>query len=117
MAVISADVFQVRDVRGNVRTEAWILFEYTGSSYSAGGEIIDLSPYFRRVEHVHATITSGEIEYIPEANAGDFPAAGLATASGRMQLRWSGGSGLEMLEINDAVAVSGARALVHVLGY
>jgi len=113
MAIISADVFSIRDISGNVRTEAWILFEFDDAEYNTGGEIIDLSPYFRRVEHVLANPLSGAFDYVPRINAGDFPAGGANLGSGRLELLGVGSSSVTVNTSGVGVeVVSGTQVLV-----
>ena len=95
-AIISSIVFTEKDDRGNPWTKAYLLWEFRDTGYSPGGENINLTALFRRVEHIEMFPSSGVLEYQPRPNYGDFPAN---AGSGRVQL-WYGGSGIVTLNIS-----------------
>ena len=82
-SIISAQVYTLVDQAGNPHTEAWLIWEFRDTTYSAGGENIDLTPYFRRVEQIVANPVSGALNYVPKPNDSDIP--GVAGSS-RIQL-------------------------------
>lgn len=86
MAIISADVYVLKDMAGNPRTHGWFLYEFQGT-YVDGGIAADLSTYMRRVMGIMANPASGALKYIPFPNEVDFPAD---ARSGRVQLFFMG---------------------------
>ena len=94
--LISPIVLTRRDVQGNEWVDVYSIYEYRDAGISPGGEAIDLTPYMRRVENIHAQPISGILIYEPRPNATDFPGN---AGSGRMEL-WSLGSGIVTLNIS-----------------
>lgn len=114
MAIISSIVFTKKDLTGNNWVETWLLWEFTQAGYTPGGENINLTPYFSRVEMAQAQSVSGAIEFTARHNAADLPGN---AGSGRVQLmRVVSGAG-NFIEVVSGAAVSGARAYIHALGY
>jgi hypothetical protein len=95
-SIISSLVFTRKDDRGNPITEAYLLWEFRDANYTPGGENINLTSLFRRVEHIAMWPASGALEYNPRPNYGDFPAN---AGSGRVQL-WYSASGIVTLNIS-----------------
>lgn len=58
MGLVSALTYTVLDQAGNPRTESWMVLEFSGA-YATGGQAIDLSSVFRRIEHVETFPLSG----------------------------------------------------------
>lgn len=87
--IISSLLFTKLDINGNRWVDGYLLVEYRDAGYSPGGENIDLTSRFRRVEHIEAFPASGVLDYNPRANYGDLPGN---AGSGRLQLFY-GGSG------------------------
>ena len=114
MAVVSSLVYTTKDEGASPRSTGWFLYELT-SSYIGGGLVADLGDYFRRVERGMAEMASGSGMLVPVWYAGDHPGD---PNSGRIQLFGVGGgttSGL--VEMASGVAISGARAVLTVIGY
>lgn len=86
MAVISAEVFELKDQAGNPRSFGWFLYEFRGT-YVPGGIAVDLSSYMRRVAGMVANPASGTLNVLPFPNETDFPAD---ARSGRAQLFFVG---------------------------
>ena len=81
--VISSVLFTKKDVAGNPWTEAWAVIEFRDANYSPGGENLALANEFSRIEYILVTPLSGNNNYRPETNMGDYPTNG---GSGRLQL-------------------------------
>lgn len=79
MPVVSALVRTFLDQVGNRFTEGWITLELTGA-YTVGGQAFDLSPYYRRIEHINAELMSGGQLRAPASGAGVY--SGVAFQSG-----------------------------------
>lgn len=94
--IISSILFAKEDIQGNRYTDGYLLYEFRDTGYSPGGEIMDLTNFFTRLEHIEAFPASGALEYNPRVNQGDFPTN---AGSGRVQA-WYFGSGLLNLNIS-----------------
>lgn len=83
-AVISATPFTLRDQGGTPRTMGYFTLEFR-NSYTPGGEVFDLSAYFRRVETILAPspISGALMGIMVRKNETDFPGD---ARSGRLQL-------------------------------
>ena len=98
MPIISSIVFTKKDISGNQWVEAHILFEFR-NAYVPGGEAVDLTPFFQRVELPVGgpNIASGQASgYLPRVNAADIPGN---PGSSRIQLFY-GASGIVTLNIS-----------------
>jgi hypothetical protein len=141
--VVSAYTYTIVDQMGNPRTEAWLTLEY-GESYVVGGVAFDLSPYFRRLEHVVTEWMSGGTLRAPASGYGILSGQAFQSgthvkavpvfedystpASARFQLHGVIGgnnpiSGVYFTGIREvgsgalAAAVSGVRFLARAIGY
>ena len=94
--LISPIVRTVRDIQGNEAVDVYSIYEYRDAGIQPGGETIDLSPYMRRAEYIHAQPVSGVFLYEPRPNATDFPGN---PGSGRMELYYTG-SGLVTVNVS-----------------
>jgi hypothetical protein len=94
--LISPIVRTVRDIQGNEAVDVYSIYEYRDAGIQPGGETIDLSPYMRRAEFIHAQPVSGVFLYEARPNATDFPGN---PGSGRMELYYTG-SGIVTLAIS-----------------
>lgn len=74
MALVSALTYTVLDHVGNPRTESWMTLEFSGA-YATGGQSIDLSSVFRRIEHIQTFPMSGGELRAPVSAAATFHAA------------------------------------------
>ena len=88
--IISSLLFAKEDINGNPFTDGYLLVEYRDAGYTPGGENLNLTSYFRRVEHIETFPASGALEYQPRVNYADLPGN---AGSGRLQL-WYSGSGV-----------------------
>lgn len=143
MGVTSTLIFTRVDEAGTPRTEAWLTLDFSGSYAGdggyAGGQAFDLSPYFRRIEHMELQPLSGatlrdvvsggtrefrsgqHVLFVPVVE--DYP----NPVSARIQL-WghplpfisgspaTSGFGITQLVSGPAAAISGIRCLAKVLG-
>ena len=131
-AIISSTVFTIVDQAGNPRTEAVLVCEYR-ENYEPGGIAFNLSPYFRRIEHILTSpISGGRLRTFISGAAvtegvflsGDYITALPVTddyatpASSRVKLIgvnvFSGSNGARELVSG---ATSGVRFLARALGY
>jgi len=112
-SVISSLVNTFLDRSGNPQTTGSFLLEFTSAGIPAGGEVFDLSSYFRRIEYAHVTPASGALVYLPSVQGVDWPGSPL---SGRITLYRSGGSGLVLSEVASGLAVSGTRCWAYIVG-
>lgn len=94
--IVSSILFAKQDIQGNRYTDGYLLVEFRDTGYMPGGEVIDLTANFNRIEHIEAFPASGALEYNPRVNQGDFPAN---AGSGRVQA-WYLGSGVLNLNIS-----------------
>lgn len=139
--VLSALVYTLLDQAGNPRTEAWLTLQY-GEEYANGGVSFDLSPYFRRIDHIATFPMSGgttRSEILP-AVATQSVASGTRVTpiprfedygtpvSARFELAalhrgltsgiWSGAVSVERpLVSGPAAAISGIRFGARAIGY
>lgn len=74
MPLISALTYTILDSAGNPRTESWMTLEFSGA-YATGGQSLDLSSRFRRIEHIETFPMSGGELRAPVSAAATFHAA------------------------------------------
>ena len=67
MPVVSALSYQLLDRAGNPRVETWFTLEVSGT-VGSDGPFIDLSPYYRVIEHAQAFLMSGGLTRAPISN-------------------------------------------------
>lgn len=97
--IVSSLLFTKADIAGVMWTEGWFVAEFrdtggasSGVGYQGGGELFDLSAYYRNLQHWQALPLSGVSAYRPEPNYTDVPTG--FPGSARIRLMGLGISGI-----------------------
>lgn len=120
--VVSSLLFTKADIAGVLWTEGWFVAEFrdtggatSGLGYQGGGELFDLTAYYRRLEHWQALPLSGVSAYRPEPNYTDVPTG--FPGSARIRLMGMGISGVVVNILSGQIAFqSGAILSAQVSG-
>lgn len=119
-AVISAEVFSIKDQNNIDRRIGFILYEFTNANYLTNGLQVNLSTYFSRVEHLRVEIASGALIYNPGVVNTDLPDT--SAQSARIRFFESVGvlSGITSQRVQTQILsgglISGARVQLTVVG-
>lgn len=104
--IISARIHTLKDEAGNPLTLGWLLVEFRDAGYLPGGEVLDLSTRFRRVEEVLLNPASGALNYWPVVNQADFPGD---PRSGRLQLHYIGSAAVTVNTSGQNITVTSGQ--------